>query len=203
MANRRSGIKLKWHILSHLGDNQLVWMYEETGVREYFSELFMRYLPLIYGMALKYVPDEEQAKDSVKRLFDVLLEEFDRSDLTNDVFRDWLYRHSHEFYVAYAKQNRLHERNYFATRMENGLSDRAFECAGILESGSDESQDLLETARPYLSKHEYTCLELFFIRRRSFRSISSATGYLAGSVKRYIETGLEKMAAMPELEPVL
>lgn len=172
-------------------------------MREYFSELFMRYLPLIYGMALKYVPDEEQAKDSVKRLFDVLLEEFDRSDLTNDVFRDWLYRHSHDFYVAYARQNRLYERNYFANRIENSLSDRAFECARILEAASDESEDLLDLARPYLTKHEYTCLDQFFLRRRSFRGISSTTGLLAGSVKRYIETGLEKMAAMPELEPVL
>ncbi len=58
-------------------------------------------------------------------------------------------------------------------------------------------------ARPYLTKHEYTCLDQFFLRRRSFRGISSMTGLLAGSVKRYIETGLEKMAAMPELEPVL
>lgn len=202
-ANKRSGIKLKWHVLSHLSDRQLVWMYEETGVREYFSELFMRYLPLIYGVSLKYIPDEQQAQDAVKRLFDNLLDEFDKSDLTNYEFRDWLYRHTHDYLVAYAKENRLYERNYFAAGMESRLSERAFECAKILEDGGHDAEDLMEIARPYLSRQENKCLEQFFLKRRSFRTISSSTGYLTGAVKKYIETGLEKMAAIPELVPLL
>ncbi|MCD7969217.1 MAG: hypothetical protein LUF87_02560 [Alistipes sp.] len=193
----------KWLNLSRLSDSQLVWLYNETGERSYFSELFMRYLPLIYGTALKYVPDEEQAKAAVKRFYDSLFETFDKTDFYASLFRDWLYVRLTEFLEEYAKENRMDERRYFSSGIRNTLSEEAFLCASILEEGGQEASGMLSKAKDALTKAEYTCIDMFFIRRRSFRSISASTGYLAGAVKRHIESGLEKMAGLGLAETYL
>ena len=45
-------------------------MSEDT---EYFGELYNRYIPLTYGLCLKYLQDEDQAQEAVMQMFEDLL----------------------------------------------------------------------------------------------------------------------------------
>ena len=40
---------------------------------EYFGELYNRYIPLTYGLCLKYLQDEDQAQEAVMQMFEDLL----------------------------------------------------------------------------------------------------------------------------------
>ena len=64
--------------------------YCQSGQTEYFGELYNRYIPLLYGVCLKYLQDEAKAQDAVMQLFEDLLPKVYNYEIR--VFRTWLYR---------------------------------------------------------------------------------------------------------------
>ena len=64
--------------ISSYSDSELVRLYKETGESDYFGELYNRYIPLIYGLCLKYLQEEETAQDAVMQLFEDLLPKLSR-----------------------------------------------------------------------------------------------------------------------------
>ena len=55
----------------------------------YIEELFIRYLPLSYGVYLKYLKDSRKAREAVIQFFDVLPNKIASYEI--DVFRSWIY----------------------------------------------------------------------------------------------------------------
>ena len=61
--------------ISKLSDEELLTHYTKSGDTEYFGELYNRYIPLLYGLCLKYLQDEDRAQEAVMQLFEDLLPE--------------------------------------------------------------------------------------------------------------------------------
>ena len=59
--------------ISKLSDEELLTHYTKSGDTEYFGELYNRYIPLLYGLCLKYLQDEDRAQEAVMQLFEDLL----------------------------------------------------------------------------------------------------------------------------------
>ena len=59
--------------ISKLSDEELLTHYIKSGDTEYFGELYNRYIPLTYGLCLKYLHDEDRAQEAVMQLFEDLL----------------------------------------------------------------------------------------------------------------------------------
>ena len=59
--------------ISKLSDEELLTHYIKSGDTEYFGELYNRYIPLTYGLCLKYLQDEDQAQEAVMQMFEDLL----------------------------------------------------------------------------------------------------------------------------------
>ena len=76
--------------ISKLSDEELLIHYTKSGDTEYFGELYNRYIPLLYGLCLKYLSDEARAQDAVMQLFEELLSKV--SNYQIKVFKTWLYR---------------------------------------------------------------------------------------------------------------
>ena len=75
--------------ISSYSDSELVRLYKETGESDYFGELYNRYIPLIYGLCLKYLQEEVKAQDAVMQLFEDLLPKLSRYEIRE--FRTWIY----------------------------------------------------------------------------------------------------------------
>lgn len=75
--------------ISTYSDSDLVRLYKETGESDYFGELYNRYIPLIYGLCLKYLQEEVKAQDAVMQLFEDLLPKLSRYEIRE--FRTWIY----------------------------------------------------------------------------------------------------------------
>ncbi|MGN0083574.1 MAG: RNA polymerase sigma factor, partial [Bacteroides fragilis] len=52
--------------ISRLSDEELLIHYTKSGDTEYFGELYNRYIPLLYGLCLKYLHDEDRAQEASK-----------------------------------------------------------------------------------------------------------------------------------------
>jgi RNA polymerase sigma-70 factor (ECF subfamily) len=68
-----------------------------TAIREYrrtknpviISEIFLKYVLLVYGVCLNCLSKREIAKDAVKRIYLALPAKIQKNDIVN--FREWLY----------------------------------------------------------------------------------------------------------------
>lgn len=76
--------------ISRLSDEELLIHYTKSGDTEYFGELYNRYIPLLYGLCLKYLHDEDRAQEAVMQLFEDLLPKLGNYEIK--VFKPWLYR---------------------------------------------------------------------------------------------------------------
>jgi len=61
------------------GEDQPVW----------FGELYRRYIPMVYGLCLKYLGNEADAQDAVMDLFEEVSGKIKQYDIQN--FHTWLY----------------------------------------------------------------------------------------------------------------
>ena len=73
----------------NISDEELLAHYRESHKSEQLAELYKRYIPLVYGVALKYFQYSEDAQDAVMDIFEELLTKVQVNDIR--LFRPWLY----------------------------------------------------------------------------------------------------------------
>ena len=61
-------------ILSTYTDTKLVESYQATEDVAFIGELYKRYSMLTYGLCYKYLQQEDDAKDAVAEIFEILLD---------------------------------------------------------------------------------------------------------------------------------
>src|ERR1700742_5242678 len=75
--------------LPEADDDELLNNYRQTGDIAVLGKLFERRTHLVYGVCLKYLQDEEQAKDAVMGIFEELVTKARQHDIKQ--FNSWLY----------------------------------------------------------------------------------------------------------------
>ena len=164
-------------------DEELLSHYRTTGHSEYFGELYRRYIPLVYGLCLKYFQHAVKAQDAVMQLYEDLSEKLNRYDVK--VFRTWLYsvaknhclqelrKEKHEIFVDFDVQN-----------MESDMILHLF------DEGRDEEQfEALQKCMEQLPEAQRVSISKFFLEELSYADIADATGYQLKSVKSHIQNG--------------
>ncbi|HYH15599.1 MAG TPA: sigma-70 family RNA polymerase sigma factor, partial [Flavisolibacter sp.] len=73
----------------HITDEQLLSYYYADGNQEWIGILLERYTLLLFGVCMKYLKNEEDAKDSVQQIFLKVLTEVSKHQIT--YFKSWLY----------------------------------------------------------------------------------------------------------------
>src|SRR5690606_6126799 len=73
----------------HITDQQLLQLYYSDSKTEWLGILLQRYTLLLLGVCMKYLKDEEDAKDSVQQIFLKVVEELKKYKVT--YFKSWLY----------------------------------------------------------------------------------------------------------------
>ena len=70
-------------------DAQLLEKYLTTGRLDVLGDLYDRYIPLVYGLCLKYLKSVDKAEDAVMQIFEELVEKVRKYEIKE--FRTWLY----------------------------------------------------------------------------------------------------------------
>lgn len=163
---------------STLSDEELVMAYKRDGKKSHIAVLYERYAQHLFGFSLKYLKDEEQAKDVVATIFSKLFDDLLRFEVK--YFKGWILR------VAYNKCiDRLSEE-----KKKSFIEDQEW----LEEDVSDEEIPLpdnesLIRAMNQLKKEHRECLELFYLHGMSYQAVSEKLGYSLSKVKSYIQNG--------------
>ena len=76
------------HIKS-LEDHELVTRYKESTNQEYVGMLYKRYLPMIFGVCMKYLKNEAESDDAVMEIYERLVKDLLKHEVSH--FKSWLY----------------------------------------------------------------------------------------------------------------
>lgn len=168
---------------SALTDNELVARYQKDGDNHAMACLYKRYAPLVFGLCYKHLQHEETTKDAVSDIFLIVLHK--ARDHTIFSFRHWLYSIS---------RNYLYTRHrYPGTRVAEPVEKFPEK---IMEKPppatlivQERNLTYLDHALNGLDRAQRTCVELFYMRTRSYKEIAAATGYDVKKVKSCIQNG--------------
>ena len=160
---------------------------------EWLGILLQRYTLLLLGISMKYLKNEEEAKDSVQQIFLKVIQELHKYKV--EYFKSWLYMvaKNHCLMKLREKQGKanieLTER-FMATQEEE--TDRQT----LLQT--DRALELMGNALKELDNGQKQCITLFYLQKKSYQQVSDETGFTLLQVKSYIQNGKRNLKILIE-----
>ena len=171
--------------ISTYTDEELLEQYNRSRDSEYFGILFNRYVPLLYGICLKYLKNKEKAEDAVMQLFEDLLPKISNYEIRT--FKTWLYS------VAKNHCFQLLRKSEKEVLVDFNVQFVDFADLIHLLSNEKENEDerlfKLNQCLEKLPEVQRNSINKFFMEEMSYADIVEATGYQMKSVKSYIQNG--------------
>ncbi|MEE4214738.1 MAG: sigma-70 family RNA polymerase sigma factor [Bacteroidales bacterium] len=172
-------------------DGDLLQAYRLSGKLEILGVLYSRYMPLVYGLCLKYFKNREMSRDAVMDIFEKLITELGRHKVDN--FRSWLYVLSKNHCLMQLRKPGkdigisldMEENEYLFMENDPGLHH-----PGV---GDDESMKLLEYCIDKLKKEHRECIRLFYYDNKCYREIADLMNIEEKKVKSHLQNAKRKL----------
>lgn len=179
--------------ISSYSDSELVRLYKETGESDYFGELYNRYIPLIYGLCLKYLQEEVKAQDAVMQLFEDLLPKLSRYEIRE--FRTWIYSVAKNYCFQLLRKENLE----IATDFDQQFVE-TYDILHLLdkEETSDDAVRQPSSIAWRNARTAATLYPLFLYGRNVVRRYHGTDRISAESVKSYIQNGKRNLKSCIE-----
>lgn len=183
-----------------LSDEELVSRFSATQAETYFEELYRRYMHLAYGVCLKLMKSEDEARDVVSDVFKILYLKLPTADVKS--FKAYLYTVSRNECIAKLRQKKSEmEKMAKYNHVENSPTDfmESNEFAALFQTQPSMEQEV-EKAVSQLGDDQRTCIRLFFYDDKSYREIATETGFTEKQVKSYLQNGKRNLRILLEKE---
>ncbi len=177
----------------HLTDQELLEQFHSDHDNEWLGILLQRYTLLLLGVSMKYLKNEEEAKDSVQQIFLKVIQELQKYKV--EYFKSWLYMvaKNHCLMKLREKQGKITteiNEKQSATPQED-MDRHALE-------QNDHTLTLMESALKELNPEQQQCVTLFYLEKKSYQEISEETGFSMLQVKSYIQNGKRNLKILIE-----
>lgn len=176
----------------HLSDQQLLDNFYADHNNEWLGILLQRYTLLLLGVCMKYLKNEEEAKDTVQQVFLKVIQELQKYKV--EYFKSWLY--------MVAKNHCLMKLRYKQGKIPAELDNQAIAAPEETNKAeleqTDHTLDLMETSLQELNNEQQQCVTLFYLQKKSYQQISEETGFSMMQVKSYIQNGKRNLKILIE-----
>ena len=167
----------------NITDEELLKRYCDSGDLVYFVEAYKRYMPLMYGVALKYLKRPEDAQDAVMQLFEELIVKVKAVEIQS--FKAWLY--------TCIRNNCLMEIRKKSKNLSISLDDSFMEFCDDIHltiAGEDEEREkALRECIEALPEKQRISVNHFFLQELSYKEVEERTGFSSKMVKSFIQNG--------------
>lgn len=160
---------------------------------QWLGILLQRYTLLLFGVCMKYLKNEEEARDSVQQVFLKAITELHKYRV--EYLKSWLYMVARNHCLM-----KIRDRH---GKVPGELNEKA------LETPAEETnlhqhleKDRLLTTMAHslseLSAEQQRCVTLFYLQKKSYQEIVGETGYNLLQVKSYIQNGKRNLKILVE-----
>jgi RNA polymerase sigma factor (sigma-70 family) len=173
-------------------DEELLIVYRNNGDVAALGKLYERYMVLVYGVCLKYLKDEDLAKDAVMGIFEELIIKVKNHHI--NTFRSWLY---------------VLGRNYCLMQLRAGKKLTVVNLDDVMEftpflhpddNNREEAYKALEQCIDKLAGAQKQSIDLFYLKEKCYKEIADITNFSLNEVKSYIQNGKRNLKICLEKE---
>jgi len=178
---------------NHISDQELLDNFYMNHSNEWLGILLERYTLLLLGVCMKYLKNEEDARDSVQQVFLKVIQELKKYKV--EYFKSWLYMVAKNHCLMKLRERQVKitsevKEELVAVPAEN------IDMQGILEN--DHNLELMAVALKELNREQQQCVTLFYLQKKSYQEVSAATGFSMLQVKSYIQNGKRNLKILIE-----
>ena len=176
-----------------MSDQELLSQFHEDHNNEWLGVLLQRYTLLLLGVSMKYLKNEEEAKDNVQQIFLKVIQELQKYKV--EFFKSWLYMvaKNHCLMRLREKQGKI------TSEINERLSAKAGEETDwVAITENEQALELMESSLTELNPEQRQCVTLFYLQKKSYQQVSDETGYSMLQVKSYIQNGKRNLRLLIE-----
>ncbi len=176
----------------HIDDNQLLQNFYADKNNQWLGILLQRYTLLLLGVCMKYLKNEEEAKDAVQQVFLKTITELHKYKV--DYFKSWVYMVAKNHCLM-----KLRNKGRHSVEINEQLLSAPEETETI-GSHLQKEQTLndMEWALSRLNAEQRLCVTLFYLQKKTYQQVSDETGFSLLQVKSYIQNGKRNLKIMLE-----
>lgn len=167
-------------------DLTLIRQFRKSGDLGLLGQVYSKYLHMVYGVAYKYLKNRTMAQDIVIQLFEKLTIEAVKLEIAN--FRSWLYVATKNQCLAELRKQQANEDQFPNWQeeqkliLENGFNIHP------LDDGHKLSETLMDGIKK-LNKDQNAAIDLFYLKKKSYREIAVIMNADEKKVKLNIHEG--------------
>lgn len=174
---------------NHISEQELLRRYYQEGNKEWLGILLQRYTLLLLGVCMKYLKNEEAARDAVQQIFLKAITELEKYEV--EFIKSWLYMIAkNHCLMQFRDKNRqlveLSEQMAEVEDQEETLSIRE----------KDQLLDWMHESIKNLNPEQQQCVTLFYLEKKSYQQVAEETGYSILQVKSSIQNGKRNLRLM-------
>jgi RNA polymerase sigma-70 factor (ECF subfamily) len=155
---------------------------------EILGKLYSRYMPLVYGVCLKYLKDREEAKDGVMHIFEKLIREIPRYQIDN--FRSWLHVVTKNYCLMQLRSGVSRKERYREWINDQQIfMETAYDLHPLDKEEGFADGEALEKCLEKLKEEQRSCVREFYYENRCYREISVRLCMDEKKVKSCIQNG--------------
>ena len=175
--------------MQSLSDQELLRLYQSEKNNQWLGLLLERYTLILLGVCMKYLRNEEEAKDMVQQVFEKTIREIDRFEISN--FGAWMYRIAINECLML-----LRKKSGKTTEIQEPIIALEQDSVAELESEKEKDRIRIHQLLEDLSTEQRNCIKYFFFDKKSYRQIAEITGYTINEVKSYLQNGKRNLKKM-------
>ena len=165
----------------HISDQELLATYHRDGNAEWLGHLLERYTVTLLGVGMKYLKNQEDARDAVQHVFLTALAEIEKKyPILN--FGGWLYRMMMNRCISILRERKYDIDDFSINNIESDVNlNEAWHWEKIKQI------DYLNDALNELKNEQKICIQLFYLQKQSYQQIADSTGFEVKEVKSHIQ----------------
>jgi RNA polymerase sigma factor (sigma-70 family) len=177
---------------NHIDDNELLQRFAADNDNEWLGILLQRYTMLLLGVCMKYLKNEEEAKDAVQQVFFKAINELHKYKV--DYFKSWIYMVAKNHCLM-----KLRDKGKYTTEINEQLMaapDEPADKNSYIEK--DKALTKMARALTQLNKEQQLCITLFYLDKKSYQEITAQTQFSLLQVKSHIQNGKRNLKILME-----
>ncbi|MEJ7740022.1 MAG: sigma-70 family RNA polymerase sigma factor [Chitinophagaceae bacterium] len=170
----------------HITDGDLLQHFYQDQNNQWLGLLLQRYTLLLLGVCMKYLKNEEEAKDSVQQIFLKAITELQKYKV--DYFKSWIYMVAKNHCLMKLRDKQGKFTADFTESMAGVITEEEGEMK-LQHLEKDRRLELMNLSLEELNEEQKRCLTLFYLEKRSYQEIADSTGFSILKVKSAIQNG--------------
>jgi RNA polymerase sigma factor (sigma-70 family) len=171
---------------AQLPDEELVGKFAEGGDTTLLGILYERYMPLIYGICLKYLKDPMASEDAVMLIYEQVARKLAESDVQN--FKAWVCTVARNHCLMQLRKDKnVHIEHVDPT--ETWQFDQSPWESAETDAEKEQLLQQLEKCLQTLNEVQKHHVSLFYLKNLSYQEISAQTQIAVGMVRSHIQNG--------------